>query len=107
MWTVIIQLMRESKGTGQFSPPNVPRGLVLTPTRELAIQIQLEAQKFAYKLPLKTVVVYGGQPKYAQAQQIRRGCDITIATPGRLKDFLDDRTTTMQFVKVPCCTVIS
>lgn len=59
-----------------------PGCLILSPTRELALQINKEAQKFCYRTPLQTVCVYGGEDIYHQVRQLDRGCDLCIATPG-------------------------
>lgn len=66
-----------------------PYVVSLVPTRELAIQIFKETQKFCGQSPIKTVLVYGGESIKYQLNQLRRGCDILIATPGRLIDILD------------------
>eukprot|EP01118_Nematostelium_gracile_P010210 TRINITY_DN3498_c0_g1_i6.p1 TRINITY_DN3498_c0_g1~~TRINITY_DN3498_c0_g1_i6.p1 ORF type:complete len:424 (-),score=145.63 TRINITY_DN3498_c0_g1_i6:100-1371(-) len=66
-----------------------PYALVLAPTRELAVQIRNEAKKFTYKTGLKSVVVYGGDSISMQLRELERGCDILIATPGRLVDILE------------------
>ncbi|XP_004580611.3 probable ATP-dependent RNA helicase DDX43 isoform X1 [Ochotona princeps] len=62
-----------------------PGMLVLTPTRELALQVQAECSKYSYK-NLKSVCVYGGGDRDAQIEDISKGVDIIIATPGRLND---------------------
>uniref|UniRef100_A0A673TY70 RNA helicase n=1 Tax=Suricata suricatta TaxID=37032 RepID=A0A673TY70_SURSU len=62
-----------------------PRMLVLTPTRELAIQVQAECLKYPYK-GLKSVCIYGGGDRNDQIQTLKKGVDIIIATPGRLND---------------------
>eukprot|EP00898_Chlorokybus_atmophyticus_P003772 jgi/Chlat1/4396/Chrsp29S04542 len=66
-----------------------PSMLVLAPTRELVTQIQAEAAKFGQSFRLASTAVYGGAPKGPQLRDIERGCDIVIATPGRLNDFLE------------------
>eukprot|EP01117_Protostelium_nocturnum_P013064 TRINITY_DN484_c0_g1_i4.p1 TRINITY_DN484_c0_g1~~TRINITY_DN484_c0_g1_i4.p1 ORF type:complete len:782 (-),score=394.06 TRINITY_DN484_c0_g1_i4:289-2634(-) len=66
-----------------------PSALVLAPTRELACQIYDGSRKFCYKTGLKTTVVYGGTPIINQLRELERGCDILIATPGRLVDIID------------------
>lgn len=66
-----------------------PSALVLAPTRELACQISDEARKFSYRTGLKSVVVYGGAPIGYQLRQLESGCDIVVATPGRLVDILE------------------
>merc|ERR1719245_2922658 len=65
-----------------------PSLCVIAPTRELAIQIQEEADKFG-KPDIRTVCCYGGAPKGPQADEIRRGVHGVIGTPGRLNDFLE------------------
>ncbi|KAL8706942.1 MAG: hypothetical protein Q9201_000103 [Fulgogasparrea decipioides] len=65
-----------------------PLILVVAPTRELATQIFDEARRLCYRSMLRPCVIYGGAPTGEQAQQLRKGCDILIATPGRLLDFL-------------------
>ncbi|KAL9005763.1 MAG: hypothetical protein Q9188_001475 [Gyalolechia gomerana] len=66
-----------------------PLILVVVPTRELATQIFDEARRLCYRSMLRPCVIYGGAPTIEQAQQLRKGCDILVATPGRLMDFLE------------------
>ncbi|KAI2464404.1 P-loop containing nucleoside triphosphate hydrolase protein [Annulohypoxylon bovei var. microspora] len=66
-----------------------PLVLVICPTRELAIQIFTEARKFCYRTMLRPCVIYGGGPIRDQIQQIGRGCDLLIGTPGRLIDIME------------------
>lgn len=75
-----------------------PIVLVLAPTRELAVQIQEETKKFASCCQLSSLAVYGGAPKYDQKQQLSRGVEILIATPGRLIDFLEHGDTNLKRV---------
>jgi ATP-dependent RNA helicase RhlE len=71
--------------------PMTTRALILAPTRELAVQIEENIRKFAgSKMKLDTVLVLGGVSRYHQVQKIAKGVDIVVATPGRLKDLLDD-----------------
>ncbi|TDX86241.1 DEAD/DEAH box helicase [Epilithonimonas xixisoli] len=67
---------------------NQIKALILTPTRELAIQIEENFQAYGKHLKLKSLVVFGGVKQHAQEQQLKRGVDILIATPGRLLDFI-------------------
>ena len=67
------------------------KALVLTPTRELAIQIVDNFQLYGQGLPLKTVVIFGGVKQGAQVDQLKKGADILIATPGRLLDLVGQR----------------
>ncbi len=67
---------------------SAPVALIIVPTRELAEQIYKEARKVLYKTGIIVVKVYGGIPIDSQYKHIANGCDILVATPGRLIDFL-------------------
>jgi len=83
------------------SPARHPvRALVLTPTRELAIQVEESFRDYARHLPLRTAVVYGGVDMNAQIAQLRRGVEVLVATPGRLLDHVQNRTVTFGQVSV-------
>ena len=66
-----------------------PLLLTLAPTRELACQIEVEAQKFGRPAGIQSACAYGGAPKGPQLGALRRGAHVLIATPGRLNDFLE------------------
>ncbi|GKB62093.1 DEAD-box ATP-dependent RNA helicase 14-like protein [Tanacetum coccineum] len=68
-----------------------PTVLVLSPTRELATQIQVEAVKFRKSSKILCTCLYGGAPKGPQLRELERGTDIVVATPGRLNDILEMR----------------
>ncbi len=68
-----------------------PYALILAPTRELAQQIESEADKFAKPLGYKCVSIVGGRAVEEQQFNLREGAEIIIATPGRLKDVLERR----------------
>lgn len=68
-----------------------PYALVLAPTRELAQQIEEETTKFGGPLGIRTVAVIGGLSREEQGMKLRMGCEIVIATPGRLVDVLENR----------------
>ena len=68
-----------------------PYAIILAPTRELAQQIEEETKKFGTPLGIRTVVVVGGLSREEQGFQLRLGCEIVIATPGRLIDVLENR----------------
>ncbi|SBT49210.1 ATP-dependent RNA helicase, putative [Plasmodium ovale wallikeri] len=65
-------------------------GLILLPTRELCMQVLDEIKVFEKPLNLKSVAVYGGVPKYFQINNLKKGVDIIVATPGRLLDYLEN-----------------
>ncbi len=68
--------------------PADPRAMILAPTRELAIQIHKDAEKFCGAMGLKFALIYGGVDYDKQKQQLQSGCDVIIATPGRLIDYV-------------------
>ncbi|KAG0197946.1 hypothetical protein BGX28_008564 [Mortierella sp. GBA30] len=76
-----------------------PLALAILPTRELAIQIFEEARRFTYKTPLRPMVIYGGCDPRIQRTQASKGCDILIATPGRLKDMLERRVISLSHLR--------
>jgi superfamily II DNA/RNA helicase len=71
------------------SSPDGPRGLVLVPTRELALQVSAELQPLGEAMGLAVVTVYGGAPIERQAAQLEKGADVVVATPGRLIDLIE------------------
>src|SRR5690606_35393363 len=71
------------------------RGLIIAPTRELAMQIEENVKLYAAYTDLRTVVVYGGLGPKSQIEQLKKGVDILIATPGRFLDlYLDGHIVT-------------
>mmetsp|Transcript_42249 Transcript_42249/g.88699 ORF Transcript_42249/g.88699 Transcript_42249/m.88699 type:complete len:380 (+) Transcript_42249:504-1643(+) len=69
-----------------------PRMLVLAPTRELTMQSQKVLEEFGKVVGLSSTVIYGGVPKPAQKDILRKGVDCVVCTPGRLKDLINDRS---------------
>ena len=67
------------------------RALVLTPTRELALQIQESFAAYGRHLPLRSAVIFGGVGQAPQVEQLKKGVDILVATPGRLGDLYDQK----------------
>ncbi|WP_339777122.1 DEAD/DEAH box helicase [uncultured Thalassospira sp.] len=80
--------------------PGQPRALILAPTRELANQIGQCLRDFKKGIRLFSTVVYGGSPMGPQIQELRRGCDILVATPGRLLDHMSRNTVRFDDVEV-------
>lgn len=66
-----------------------PLVLIVAPSRELALQIFDEARKLCYRTMLRPCCVYGGAPSGAQRRDLAKGCDLLVATPGRLVDFMN------------------
>lgn len=79
--TPILQRLNAQKREGKAI-----RALILTPTRELALQIGESLQDYGKELPLRSTVIFGGVGQSPQVEQLKRGIDILTATPGRLLD---------------------
>ncbi|CAH9086877.1 unnamed protein product [Cuscuta epithymum] len=75
-----------------------PTVLVLSPTRELATQIQAEVAKFGKSSRITCTCLYGGAPKGPQLRDLDRGVDVVVATPGRLNDILEMRRVNLRQV---------
>ncbi len=83
------------------SPARHPvRALVLTPTRELAVQVADSFRDYSKNLPLRSTVVYGGVDMNAQIEQLRKGVEVLVATPGRLLDHVQNKTVMFNQVSV-------
>ncbi len=80
--TPILQRLAQSPNRGE----RVIRALILTPTRELALQIQENFEAYGKGLPLRSAVIFGGVGQKPQVDKIKKGLDILVATPGRLLD---------------------
>lgn len=90
------------KMTSSRSRKAYPLALVLSPTRELTLQIYKEACKFAYRSNLKPCVIYGGADVGQQLRELQRGCHLLVATPGRLVDFLERNKVGLEFCRFLC-----
>ncbi len=77
-----------------------PRGLVLVPTRELAVQVAEVLSPLGQAIARRVVVVYGGADIDRQIKQLGKGCDVVIATPGRLTDLVERGEVSLADVKV-------
>lgn len=95
----LLQLMQQTgqqRADGQRKPI---RALVLTPTRELAIQIDESFKAYGRYLGLQHMVIFGGVSQYHQVNALRRGVDILVATPGRLLDLMNQRHVSLQDIE--------
>jgi ATP-dependent RNA helicase RhlE len=87
--------------TKSFSPALHPvRCLILTPTRELAIQVHESVKTYGKHLPLRSFVVYGGVNIKAQIEELKRGVEILVATPGRLLDLVGQKAVNLGKVQI-------
>lgn len=76
------------------------RGLILTPTRELALQVDDNLKFYGKYLPLKSAVIFGGVSQHEQVNRLRQGVDILVATPGRLLDLMAQRLLSLSAVEI-------
>jgi len=76
------------------------KALILTPTRELAIQIDESFEAYGKHLGLRHAVIFGGVSQYHQTNELRRGVDILIATPGRLLDLIAQKLINLKTIKM-------
>jgi len=86
--------------TGRTSDPRQVRALVLSPTRELAAQIEKSIHLYGSNLPLRSTCVVGGVPIRKQINILRNGVDILVATPGRLEDLVSQKAVRLDHVKM-------
>lgn len=85
---------------GPRPAPCAPKVLVLEPTRELAAQVETAFHDFARFTALRTLAVFGGVGYGRQRAELARGVDVVAATPGRLMDYLQDRTLTLDGLQI-------
>ena len=104
----LLQLMCEDAANlGEFAQdfsghrggPRPIRALALTPTRELAIQIDENFGAYGRHTGLRHTVIFGGVPQNAQVQALRQGIDILVATPGRLLDLCDQKLLSLKDIR--------
>lgn len=93
----ILQLLHTAPAVK--SPQRI-RSLILTPTRELAIQIGESFSAYGRHLPLKNLVIFGGVPQGTQVKALKGGIDILIATPGRLLDLINQKFVTLPDLEI-------
>ena len=82
------------------SPARRPRALILTPTRELAAQVHESIRDYARHLRVTSAAIFGGVGMAPQIQNLRRGMDILVATPGRLMDHMERRTADLSGIEI-------
>jgi ATP-dependent RNA helicase RhlE len=94
----ILQLLQEQREANNSRTRNI-EVLILTPTRELAIQIGDSIAAYGRHLRLKHLVIFGGVSQHAQVNSIRNGIDILVATPGRLLDLMQQGFISLSNIK--------
>ncbi|MEJ2138683.1 MAG: DEAD/DEAH box helicase [Gammaproteobacteria bacterium] len=91
----ILRRLQASGSTG-----DLPRVLILTPTRELAAQVDQSVRDYGRHLPFRSLTIFGGVSINPQKDKLRRGVDIVVATPGRLLDHLQQRTINLSAIEI-------
>lgn len=95
----IIQLLNEQKNTASGGNRRI-RSLILSPTRELALQIAENITAYAQFTTLRCTAIVGGVSQKAQERALSQGADILIATPGRLIDLINQKKVDLQYVQI-------
>lgn len=95
-----LPLLQLLSTTNPSKGPRTPKALILTPTRELAAQVNDSVKTYGKYLSLNSAVVYGGVGIKPQIQTLRRGVDILVATPGRLLDHLGQKTLSLSQIEI-------
>lgn len=96
----IIQRLLPSANTSASPARHPIRALILTPTRELADQVAMNIRAYALHTPLRSAVVFGGVGMNPQSAELRRGVEVLTATPGRLLDHVQQKTTNLSRVQI-------
>lgn len=96
----ILQLLFPHASTSPSPARHPVRALVLTPTRELAVQVETSFRTYGKHVPLRTAVVYGGVDMDPQIRAFHGGIEIVVATPGRLLDHVRNKTANLGRVEI-------
>ena len=88
----LLELLSRSKKVNATNTKRKIRALILTPTRELALQVNESVELYGKHLPYKTTVIFGGVKINPQITRLKKGVEIVVATPGRLLDHISQRT---------------
>lgn len=96
----ILHRLTEGRNDRLARVARTPRVLVLTPTRELAIQVEESVRVYGQYLPINSLAVFGGVGINPQIANLRRGVDVLVATPGRLLDHVQQRTVDLSGIEI-------
>ncbi|TWG83990.1 ATP-dependent RNA helicase RhlE, partial [Cupriavidus gilardii J11] len=96
----MLQLLSSRAAPAARGDRPVVRALVLTPTRELAAQVEESVRNYGKYLRLRSMVMFGGVGIHPQIDQLKRGVDIVVATPGRLLDHVGQRTIDLSHIEI-------
>jgi ATP-dependent RNA helicase RhlE len=96
----VLPILNRLAATGKKTKTKRPRSLIVTPTRELAMQIDNSVKGYGRFTKIKSIAIYGGSHMEKQIQALRRGVDIISATPGRLLDHINRGTVDLSAIEV-------
>jgi ATP-dependent RNA helicase RhlE len=96
----VLPMLQRLHASRPTSGPRVIRALILTPTRELALQVEESVRTYGAQNPIKSTTIYGGVGFDPQVRALRAGPEIVVATPGRLLDHLGQRTIDLSRVEI-------
>ncbi len=94
----ILQLLHQNRPSGQQKRPI--RSLILTPTRELAIQIAESFDAYGRHTVVRNQVIFGGVSQKKQTDELRQGTDVLVATPGRLLDLMNQGYVSLNHIEI-------
>jgi ATP-dependent RNA helicase RhlE len=95
----VLQILHEKKQLDKTNTKSI-KALVLTPTRELAIQIGESFQAYGKNTDIRHTVIFGGVSQHSQTEALKRGVDILIATPGRLLDLINQKFINLNTIEI-------
>jgi ATP-dependent RNA helicase RhlE len=97
----VLPMLNLLNGNASHSPARHPvRALIVTPTRELAAQVEQDIRTYGKYVALKSTIVFGGVGMQPQVDALRGGVDILVATPGRLLDHVEQKTVNLSQVEI-------
>ena len=96
----VLPMLQLLHGSRPQNGPRVIRALILTPTRELALQVEESVRTYGAQNPVRSTTIYGGVGFDPQVRALRAGPEIVVATPGRLLDHLGQRTIDLSRVEI-------
>jgi ATP-dependent RNA helicase RhlE len=96
----VLPMLQRLHASRQAGGPRVVRALILTPTRELALQVEESVRTYGAQNPIRSTTIYGGVGFDPQVRALRGGPEIVVATPGRLLDHLGQRTIDLSRVEI-------
>ncbi len=96
----VLPMLQRLHASRPTSGPRVIRALILTPTRELALQVEESVRTYGVQNPIRSTTIYGGVGFDPQVRALRAGPEIVVATPGRLLDHLGQRTIDLSRVEI-------